>query len=67
MDPTENEIRTLAYEMWRDVGSPDGNADGFWSAAAKALRERKRKEAIREYVEESSRPGHALPSHPCCP
>jgi hypothetical protein len=54
MDQDEDAIRAIAHEMWREAGSPDGNADGFWYAAEGVLAERKRKEESREEAEAST-------------
>ncbi|QOZ25200.1 hypothetical protein CI1B_42930 [Bradyrhizobium ivorense] len=39
--PTEQEIRTRAYELWKDAGEPHGNMDHLWYQAEKELLERK--------------------------
>jgi hypothetical protein len=33
----EQQIRELAYHMWRDAGSPMGNSDAFWLAAQREV------------------------------
>jgi hypothetical protein len=35
--PTDNEIRTRAFELWEDAGRPDGEMDRFWYAAKEEL------------------------------
>ena len=35
--PTEEEIRTRAFHLWRAAGEPDGKMDGFWYQAEKEL------------------------------
>jgi hypothetical protein len=35
--PSEDEIRTRAFEMWEDAGRPDGSMDRFWYAAEEDL------------------------------
>ncbi len=39
--PTEQEIRTRAYELWRDAGEPPGQMDQLWYQAEKELLARK--------------------------
>ncbi len=39
-DPTQEEIRQRAYELWLAAGSPEGNQDAFWFQAEKALIEK---------------------------
>ncbi|KJC51232.1 hypothetical protein UP09_04225 [Bradyrhizobium sp. LTSP885] len=39
--PTEQEIRTRAYELWKDAGQPQGNMDQLWYQAEKELLARK--------------------------
>ncbi|NEV00019.1 DUF2934 domain-containing protein [Bradyrhizobium uaiense] len=39
--PTEQEIRTRAYELWKDAGEPHGNMDQLWYQAEKELLARK--------------------------
>jgi hypothetical protein len=39
--PTEQEIRTRAYELWKDAGEPQGNMDQLWYQAEKELLARK--------------------------
>lgn len=47
MDRDEDDIRSLAHEMWMKAGSPEGNELGFWLAAEATLVERERREASR--------------------
>jgi hypothetical protein len=35
--PTEEEIRTKAYELWKAAGEPAGKMDTFWYQAEKEL------------------------------
>ena len=35
--PTEQEIRTRAYELWKDAGEPPGKMDQLWYQAEKEL------------------------------
>ena len=36
-DPTEEEIRTRAFRLWKDAGEPDGMMETFWYRAEKEL------------------------------
>jgi Protein of unknown function (DUF2934) len=36
-DPTEEEIRTRAFQLWKDAGEPDGMMEKFWYQAEKEL------------------------------
>jgi hypothetical protein len=38
-EPSEEQIRTRAYELWRQAGQPEGRGDEFWQKAEQALRE----------------------------
>jgi hypothetical protein len=35
--PTEEEIRTRAFELWKKAGQPDDSTDTFWYQAEKEL------------------------------
>ena len=39
--PTEQEIRTRAYELWKDAGEPPGQMDRLWYKAERELLARK--------------------------
>ncbi|QOZ35030.1 DUF2934 domain-containing protein [Bradyrhizobium sp. CCBAU 53421] len=39
--PTEQEIRTRAYELWKDAGEPPGQMDQLWYKAERELLARK--------------------------
>jgi Protein of unknown function (DUF2934) len=39
-DPTEEEIRTRAFQLWKDAGEPDGMMEKFWYQAEKELLQR---------------------------
>jgi hypothetical protein len=39
MQPTEDEIRTLAYELWVAAGRPEGRQQEFWIEAERQLRQ----------------------------
>jgi hypothetical protein len=36
-DPTEQEIRQLAFQLWQQAGKPEGKSDAFWYQAEKEL------------------------------
>jgi hypothetical protein len=38
-DPTEEQIRLRAYQIWEQHGRPEGRADEFWQLAERELRE----------------------------
>jgi hypothetical protein len=40
-DLTEEQIRTLAFELWRNAGEPDGEVEKFWYQAEKELLRRR--------------------------
>ena len=40
-DPTEAEIRTRAFELWKDAGEPAGMMETFWYQAEKELLQRR--------------------------
>ncbi|MBB4261453.1 MULTISPECIES: DUF2934 domain-containing protein [unclassified Bradyrhizobium] len=35
--PTEEEIRTKAYQLWKEAGEPEGQAEFFWHQAQEEL------------------------------
>ena len=37
-NPSEDEIRARAYELWEQAGKPEGREDEFWQLAEQALR-----------------------------
>ncbi len=38
-DPSADEIRARAYELWEQAGRPEGRDDEFWQQAEQALRQ----------------------------
>ncbi|SDR54010.1 Protein of unknown function [Paraburkholderia fungorum] len=34
---TEEQIRTVAFSLWEEAGSPEGQADEFWEKARQQL------------------------------
>ena len=43
-NPTEEQIRARAHELWEQAGKPEGRDDEFWSLAEKDLNERSREQ-----------------------
>ena len=41
-NPSEEEIRARAHELWEQAGKPEGREDEFWLLAEKDLSERSR-------------------------
>jgi len=39
-NPTEEQIRARAHELWEQAGKPEGRDEEFWSLAEKDLNER---------------------------
>jgi hypothetical protein len=39
-NPTEEQIRARAHELWEQAGKPEGRDDEFWLPAEKDLSER---------------------------
>jgi hypothetical protein len=39
VNPSEEQIRAPAYELWQQAGMPEGREDEFWRQAEQALRE----------------------------
>jgi hypothetical protein len=37
-DPTDEEIRTRAHQLWERAGKPQGREEEFWHAAEQELR-----------------------------
>jgi hypothetical protein len=40
-EPTEDEIRTRAFELWKAAGEPHGIMETFWYQAEKELLQRR--------------------------
>ena len=36
-EPTEDDIRTRAFELWKDAGEPHGVMETFWYQAEREL------------------------------
>jgi len=59
VDPTEEEIRELAYRLWEEDGCPEGQALEHWARARRMLRNGARKRAdepgasVDEQIEDS--------------
>jgi len=39
-NPTEDEIRTRAHQLWELAGKPEGKEDQFWLEAERELKEK---------------------------
>jgi hypothetical protein len=37
VSPSMEEIRSKAYQLWKDAGEPEGQSDAFWYEAEKKL------------------------------
>jgi hypothetical protein len=37
--PTEEQIRKRAFELWEQAGKPDGREDEFWNQAQRELQD----------------------------
>ncbi|MCK1393053.1 DUF2934 domain-containing protein [Bradyrhizobium sp. 1] len=46
-EPTEQDIRERAHELWQQAGRPAGREDEFWHAAEQELRNRDRSNPMR--------------------
>jgi hypothetical protein len=40
-NPTQDEIRTRAFLLWKEAGEPDGMVDTFWYQAEEELLQRR--------------------------
>lgn len=38
-NPSEDEIKARAYQLWEQAGKPEGREEEFWLQAEQALRE----------------------------
>ena len=47
-DPTDDQIRTRAHQLWEQAGKPEGREDEFWHHAEKELQEEKLREVANE-------------------
>jgi hypothetical protein len=47
-DPTDDQIRTRAHQLWEQAGKPEGREDEFWHQAEKELQEEKLREVANE-------------------
>jgi hypothetical protein len=47
--PTDDQIRTLAHQLWEQAGRPDGREHEFWHRAEQELKEM---EDLREIANE---------------
>ena len=37
VSPSKEEIRSKAYQLWKDAGEPEGQSEAFWYEAEKEL------------------------------
>jgi hypothetical protein len=46
-EPTEQDIRERAHELWKRAGKPEGREDEFWRAAEQELRNEDKSNPVR--------------------
>jgi len=46
-EPSEQEIRERAHQLWERAGKPEGRGDEFWHAAEQELRNENRSDTMR--------------------
>jgi len=44
--PTEEQIRKRAFELWEQVGKPEGREDEFWHQAQRELQDAEGREDL---------------------
>lgn len=47
IEPTEEEIRTYAHQLWEKAGRPEGRDKEFWDLAEQELRNKDKSSPIR--------------------
>jgi hypothetical protein len=47
MQPDEEDIRTRAYDLWREAGEPEGRDEEYWLLAEQELRNENKSSALR--------------------
>jgi hypothetical protein len=47
MQPDEEDIRTRAYDLWKNAGEPEGRDDDFWHLAEQELRNEDKSSTLR--------------------
>jgi Protein of unknown function (DUF2934) len=47
MQPDEEDIRTRAYDLWRQAGEPEGRDEEFWHLAEQELRNNNKSSPLR--------------------
>jgi hypothetical protein len=47
MQPDEEDIRTRAYDRWREAGEPEGRDEEYWLLAEQELRNENKSSALR--------------------
>ncbi|KQT24837.1 hypothetical protein ASG57_22655 [Bradyrhizobium sp. Leaf396] len=46
-EPTEQEIRERAHQLWEQAGKPEGREEEFWHAAEQDLRNEDKSNTLR--------------------
>ncbi|MBR0845180.1 MULTISPECIES: DUF2934 domain-containing protein [Bradyrhizobium] len=46
-EPTEDEIRTCAHQLWEKAGRPEGREKEFWELAEQELRNKDKSSPVR--------------------
>lgn len=46
-EPSEQEIRERAHQLWERAGKPEGRDDEFWQAAEQELRNEDKSDTMR--------------------
>ena len=47
MQPDEEDIRTRAYDLWKQAGEPEGRDEEFWLLAEQELRNENKSSPLR--------------------
>jgi hypothetical protein len=47
MQPDEEDIRSRAYDLWREAGEPEGQDEEYWLLAEQELRNENKSSALR--------------------
>jgi hypothetical protein len=47
MQPDEEDIRTRAYDLWREAGEPEGRDEEYWLLAEQELRNENKSSVLR--------------------
>jgi len=46
-EPTNDEIRIRAHQLWEEAGKPEGREEEFWNLAEQELRNADKSSAVR--------------------